>query len=404
MLKNLMVLVSGSTGAQIIAFLALPLITKTYSPDSFGDFAFFSSIIWAFVVVGTFQFEHLIINVKSEKECLNCILSIIQLSALLVAAFVIAIVLYESKFDQRIDLKLYGLLSFTFLVICCNQLLRSYLVKLSLFKEVTYSNIMFTLLNVSFVLSFPSFLIFDNSHITLLAAQLLAYSAALFYILSRINFSDLSYRFSLDLLHARMLEAFTLVKSNFTKTFNSRFVIVIIEKYFDEQTVGFYAMSERLISAPLTIIGQSVNLVNRPKFEQLINNQNFGDLKIAFYKTLGINLSIGLPIATLVSLFSKDIVSIFFSAEWTNISDIISLIIFFELFNFILLTVEDVPIFLNKNRQKFLSHLLFFTTLVAMYWIGTYSLTNIFITLAAVKILMIVIDVWIFEVGIRKYA
>ena len=101
MLKNLIFLVSGSTGAQIIAFLALPLITKLYSPASFGAFAFFSSIIWGLVVVGTLQFEHLIIKVTEDDEALQSILSIIASLVLVVMA-----VLYCCYFTIRFHTRL----------------------------------------------------------------------------------------------------------------------------------------------------------------------------------------------------------------------------------------------------------------------------------------------------------
>ena len=64
-------------------------------------------------------------------------------------------------------------------MLCCVQLLRSYLIKLSMFKEVAYSNVLFTLLNVFFTLALP-LLFLDNDFIALLTAQALAYQMACF--------------------------------------------------------------------------------------------------------------------------------------------------------------------------------------------------------------------------------
>ena len=86
-------------------------------------------------------------------------------------------------FDVTHDFKFSAIFNFSgihYALLC--SAFKVVLIKLSMFKEVAYSNVLFTLLNVFFTLALP-LLFLDNDFIALLTAQALAYQMALLHII-----------------------------------------------------------------------------------------------------------------------------------------------------------------------------------------------------------------------------
>ena len=50
-------LAAGSTFGYVLALLVSPIITRIYSPEEFGRFAVFGSIVAIFSIVATLSFE-----------------------------------------------------------------------------------------------------------------------------------------------------------------------------------------------------------------------------------------------------------------------------------------------------------------------------------------------------------
>ncbi len=65
-LKSVMKLIVGSVGAQVIAFLAAPVLTRLYSPDDFGSLAFFTAIASIIAIVSSGRYELAIANPRRD--------------------------------------------------------------------------------------------------------------------------------------------------------------------------------------------------------------------------------------------------------------------------------------------------------------------------------------------------
>ena len=61
-------LLSGSLVAQLIAFLAYPVLTRLYSPGQFGEFSVFLSITGILAILATGRFEYALMLPEEENE------------------------------------------------------------------------------------------------------------------------------------------------------------------------------------------------------------------------------------------------------------------------------------------------------------------------------------------------
>jgi len=69
-LRNIFTLLSGSTIAQIITFLAIPVLTRIYTPQDFGFFAIYFSLATIVSTISTGRYELAIMLPRHKKDAL----------------------------------------------------------------------------------------------------------------------------------------------------------------------------------------------------------------------------------------------------------------------------------------------------------------------------------------------
>ena len=67
-LRSILVLMTGTAMSQLIPIIASPLLTRIFSPENFGSFAFYLSIITIVSTVVTGKYEQAIPLPKSNRS------------------------------------------------------------------------------------------------------------------------------------------------------------------------------------------------------------------------------------------------------------------------------------------------------------------------------------------------
>ena len=67
-IRNTLILFLGSSSAHLIAIISLPIITRLYSPDQFGKFGIFLSLVGVIAVFASGKFELAIINERIKRR------------------------------------------------------------------------------------------------------------------------------------------------------------------------------------------------------------------------------------------------------------------------------------------------------------------------------------------------
>ena len=82
--KNFLSLISGTSIAQIIPILIAPILSRLYSPEDFGLYAFYIGIVGVLSVISTFKYEMAII-IPKNKLVVNQLLQISIFSSILIS-------------------------------------------------------------------------------------------------------------------------------------------------------------------------------------------------------------------------------------------------------------------------------------------------------------------------------
>ena len=95
--RNVVTLMTGTTIAQAIPIAISPILTRIYTPEDFGVFAVYLSILTIVAVVATGKYELAIMLPEEENDALN----LVSLSILLVSFLYMSIKL-EASWKERL--------------------------------------------------------------------------------------------------------------------------------------------------------------------------------------------------------------------------------------------------------------------------------------------------------------
>ena len=81
-LDNLTKIISGTLLAQLIGFFTLPIITRIYSPNAFGEFSLFVAVLGPIGMIITMGYELAILKPKKDKDAFYVVLIKISISVM----------------------------------------------------------------------------------------------------------------------------------------------------------------------------------------------------------------------------------------------------------------------------------------------------------------------------------
>ena len=83
MLRNSFVILSGTVGAQVIALICVPIISRTYEPEAFGAFQVVMSLATLFMPLVTLRYEFAFLRARTEPRSRDLVL-LVGMAAVLV--------------------------------------------------------------------------------------------------------------------------------------------------------------------------------------------------------------------------------------------------------------------------------------------------------------------------------
>ncbi len=87
--KNIFILVSGGTIAQVIPLLAEPILSRVFTPEEFGVFEIYAALVTILGIIGTARYEMAVILPRTENKAVN----VLGLTLVIGAAFSLVILL-----------------------------------------------------------------------------------------------------------------------------------------------------------------------------------------------------------------------------------------------------------------------------------------------------------------------
>lgn len=355
--KNIVTLITGTTLSQLIPLLITPLLTRLYSPEDFGLLTMALGAANLLSIIYTAKYEAALIVPEEEKLASHLLQAIlfVTLAAFLFSELIL--VFLGSTILNLINLGnipfwLLFFVPFLALVQALNLVFQNWNVRQAKFKLFSYnkfiesgsyasSSLLLGFLNIGSGLIFGR-LMGQLSAVIFQYAKLFGKPNA--YTLPSLN--DLLFplkkfkKFAIYFMPGSLLNKAS-VDLNF----------ILFGVYFDNATVGFIGLINRIASAPTFFIATSVGNAFRKQAMDEIHET--GNCYKTYKKTFLILISLAIiPFSTLF-FFAPTLFSFFFGNNWSEAGKFMQVLTPFYFLQFITSPLSSIFLILEKQEINF---------------------------------------------------
>lgn len=322
-LQDIIVLMSGTVGAQVLSFLLIPVITRIYSPDNFGIMTTFSTLSTILIVLTCGRYEQAIVLPQDDNEgwAVAVLSFIICISFTFVCFFIILI------FKSQILEKIFDVTTFPWIwtipiVVFFGGLrliLNYWQTRKKRFKTLSVSKVGETAGNQGTKLALG--FLFGNKAGNLIIG-IIGYSLApvilLLWEVLKFDLKTIKFIPSWDKLRSvkRKYKDFFLY-SSWSALLNElarSLPVFFLALIYDNAVVGAFGLANNTLRIPVMLIGNSVRQVYLQRTSELIANHK----KIALHylkATIGL-FAASCPPFLILALFGQKLFSVIFGENW----------------------------------------------------------------------------------------
>ncbi len=358
-LVNSLTLLTGTTISQGILFGLSWLLARIYSPSDFGVLTIFTSIGGMLGIIATGRYELAIVIAKTKKDAFHLFVLSLFITVFLSVFFLIVFIVFNQQIcnyygSDRISTWLYFVpfsVFFTGIFLSLNAWFnREKRYKtMSIYKLYGAGFLAFFQVGFSYI-SKSSGLIIGNL-VTRITENFI-YTISFFRITKKEDRDFSTIKISKIKQLARQYKDFPMVNSlhAFSDMARDGVAIMLISKYFGEETVGFYALTLRALKTPLIFIGGAINRVFYEKSTEYKEKKVLYKQTISLLKKLFL---IGIPIFVILFFVAEMFFKFYFGDEWSVSGTYAKIMTAVFFVNFITSPISTIPLLLDKQKTSF---------------------------------------------------
>lgn len=322
--QNIAIVASGNVAAKIIGLISAPIITRLYTPEDYGVFSLFLSVVGIVGSLATLRYAVTIPIARDEKLANNLLWLCFVITSFISLVWFFGVVLFGNlvteKFSATQLRPFLWLMPVVFFGKGIYEALNNWAVRTKSFKLITRTKISqgvssSTLkIGLGFLGIAPLGLFIGH------IAQEAAGIGSLFSRLIKVYpFFFRSFSWSEIKQAANRYKKFPLVQSwsQLLLALGAQLPVLLLGAFYGVEVVGVFGLAQNMINMPMDLIGQSVAQVYYAEISKYgkSNPEKIYRLSISIIKKL---LWVGLlPVAVLI-LFGPWLFKLVFGPEWVD--------------------------------------------------------------------------------------
>jgi O-antigen/teichoic acid export membrane protein len=393
--RNVLTLMTGTTIAQAMTFLASPLLTRLYTTEEFGILGLYVAMVAILSSIAGGRYEFAIILPKREEDALNIFALSFLLSLVFVIFLSLIIILFHDSITKMFSTDIGIWLYFVPLSVWITALLSF----LTLFnnREKNYKDIASSTVIRSSILVLIQLIVgfFKGDVVGLISGQIVSSFFANLKLLKHFIKNDSSL---LKITRAEILKMaqryhkFPLYQMPHAllNSFATQMPILLFSIFFVASVVGLYALATRILFAPLMIIANAnAKVYNQSLTEVYNNNEDAYRFSINFLVSLFKKIIVPF---LLIVLFAPQLFAFVFGLEWREAGVYTQILSPYILLNVMVSSVAFIAFLLEQQKKSLIIsiiHMLLTGTaiLVGVYFESIY-LALILYMLVSVSVLL----------------
>ena len=406
-LRNTSILISGTVLAQMIPILLQPVLRRYYTPEAFGAFAVYQSLIGIIIVVASLKYDLAIILPKKDKEAANVFFLAFFLNLVFNSILFLTVIIWKKNIAEFLNLS--------------NEFVNYlFIVPLSAFLFSFYQSINYWLIRKKgfFAISQNKFIRrgfegstqvaskFANLSQGLVIGDIIGHianiSSGIYQSVKRglnpdhLSLIKLKYVFSKYIEYPK----FNVIPSLMSAC-SYLLPAIFINKYFTSEYTGFFDLSKLVLSIPLALVATSISNVLLQRVSEKFKETQ------SFIKELAPIITLVLFIAIMevvvISIFGEDLFKLFFGKEWAFSGKISKILVWSYALNFFIASFSSLFISMKKIKLLSLWQLFYFTSILSLVLFKNYSFTDFIKVYVFIEIICYIFITILMVLIVAKY-
>ncbi|MCL1067036.1 oligosaccharide flippase family protein [Shewanella olleyana] len=408
MKRKVLTLVSGVMSAQVITILAMPVISRIYSPEDIGAISLLITVFSLVSSVAALRYDSVIIvaNKKSEKMlALQCGVFFTILTSILTT--VVTFFVIQNGYGGFGVFPLWACIAIGVCILfeAIFLLLRSILLSNENVKPIRNATLS---RSIYYALS-RIVLGFSGLHLVgLIISEIIRTVASMGQLLRYVNLSILSKVLSIKYYKTFIKKYIDFQKfelpSILLNQIGLALPIICISSLFGAKQAGYFAFAKLLVAIPSSQIGKSFSDVYQIEIAKLYNRDNL-KLKSLFFENLKKLAIYGGIVYIAIMILAKPMVPIIFGDEWVDMATVCVLISPWLYGSFVAGALSRTLIVLRAQKVKLIYDSLLVILISATYYVSKVYFLSFFeyvVLLSVVGFLLYGIYLTIISVVVKR--
>lgn len=353
-LKNIIVLTSGTLMAQLVAYLLTPVITRLYTPDESAELGLFIRIVGVGAALATARYELALPLTRLDQHSFRLYRFALRITLITSLITLIALI-YPILLSDNISIMLFYLaIPISVALNAFNNLGTNWAVRMKRFRIISYSKMSNSIIsNLSKVL----FGILNFGYIGLILGTVIGLVFSVIFFFRDFRFTNSTFKISRNSPRNYLLakEYIEFPKINLPHTLmdlsKDLLIALILWDLFGQREYGLFNHTYQMLRLPLVLIGTSIGQVF---FQRCAEQINKGEnvLKVA-QKSVGTLLLLSLIPFGIVFFFGSDLFAFVFGETWRESGEYAEIMTPWFMINFIASPISSLPLILKRQRSFF---------------------------------------------------
>lgn len=368
--RNVSSQIMGTGIAQVLPFLATPLLTRLFKEEEFALYTSFTAIGSIFAVAVGGKYQMAIVLPKEDSDANK----LLTLSIYITLGYSVLIALIFPLFFEYLSTDLRNVLYYIPLYVLFFGIWSSFTNLSIRHKTFRHNALAKVFQSISYIIAAVGLGLSKFTLYGLVLAKILGILVSWLFLFKKsivqlriINLKELKpvAREYIDYPKYGVAPAFL-------NTVSSQALILILTKFYSTNDLGHFGLTFMVLSVPLGLIGTSYKDVFFQKIASQINSRKFEAAFRFFRKSAAILFAMGLPISLILYFFGEDIFSLVFGKKWERSGEFASILAFSFLFKLVASPLSSI--FNATNTLPIASRwqILYFITTFSTLLYGAY--------------------------------
>lgn len=316
--RGVIVLGGGATAGQLILMAAAPLLTRLYSAEEFGIVAVFASMLSILSVVSSLRYELAIPIAKDDEEAAHGVILALLVALAMSLLTLLGVIGFREQIAAAFKIPAIAgylwLLPLGLLLLSIYQVFYYWAIRIKRFSAIARTKLMQSVSSVVVQVGGASL-----GAVALLLGQVTGQAAGM----SSLGILALRDRWHLFrevrlrqvLWVAQRYRQFPYFSTwgGLLNTIGMQLPPLLFAVLFSPAAAGIYALAHRVLSLPMSLVGQAIGNVFLSRAAEARREGNLALLVAKVHEKLA---QIAMPLSLLLILVSPDLFSLVFGASW----------------------------------------------------------------------------------------